>query len=282
MRVLLIESEPEDVVFLRDVLMEIGEGRFGSKWVNISVLEANTWKEATGLLANHPVDVILLDLDLPDSQGIETFRRAQQSAQAIPVILLLGAYEESLGVQLVRDGAQDFIVKKQADCAPLAHAMENAVERHRLLAAARAGSNHDVLTGLFNRSGFLMAADRDRKLAEKLGCRLMVMIAELTGAYEGQRRDLALVEAADRLRSITGPSDLLGRIDPTRFGISIFESATESFDAVRIRVQTALRQYRLQAGAAVFSPDQPSTLDALMDEATKDLPLQARVAQAAK
>ncbi len=138
MRVLLIESDPEDVLFLRDVLTEIGEAGYFDNWVKIEVLEASSWSEAWAILESEPLDIVLLDLDFPDTQGIETFRRAQHAAPHLPMVLLVGTFEESLGLWLIRDGAQDFLVKKHVDCAPLAHAMRSAIERHRLLTASRA------------------------------------------------------------------------------------------------------------------------------------------------
>jgi diguanylate cyclase (GGDEF)-like protein len=282
MRVLLIESEPEDALFLRDVLTEIGEGRYWTNWVNIEVLDARSWSEASAILSNEPVDIALLDLDLADSQGpnnqaMETFRRAQSAAPGIPMIVLVGAQEESLGLRLVRDGAQDFLVKKQVDCAPLAHAMRNAIERHRTLTASRAASTYDTLTGLVNRAGFVTSADHDRKLAERLGRRMMVMVAEpknlgeIATAYGEQRRDLTLVEAADHLRSLAGPADLLARIGCTRFGLAIFDTDFESVEAAWSRIHAALLEHRIQSGAAIFSADHPATLDSLLEQAANDL-----------
>ncbi len=277
MRVLLIESEPEDVLFLRDVLTEIGEGRYWTNWVNIEILHAGSWKEASAILSNEPVDITLLDLDLADCQGIETFRRAQSAAPGVPTILLVGGQEESLGLRLVRDGAQDFLVKKEVDCAPLAHAMRNAIERHRTLTAARAASTHDTLTGLLNRAGFVTSADHDRKLAERLGRRLLVMVAEpkslgeIATAYGEQRRDLALVEAADHLRALAGPADLVGRIGETRFGLAVFDTDFESVEAAWSRIHSALLEHRIVCGAAIFSADRPAMLDSLLEQAASDL-----------
>jgi GGDEF domain-containing protein len=262
MRVLLIESEPEDILFLEDVLREIGEGSYWTNWVTMEILHAGSWHCASLILAKEPVDLVLLDL----GQGIDTFRRIQAAAPAIPVILLVGGYEESLGVQLVRDGAQDFLVKKQVDCGPLAHAMRNAIERHRTLTAARAMSTYDPLTGLLNRAGFFLSADRDRKLAESLGRRWMVMVAEPKNSGEGeQQRDLALIEAADHLRALAHPADLLARIESTRFGWTAFDTGVES----------ARIPHRLRIGTAIFSPDHPVTLDALLEIATSGLALRA-------
>ena len=277
MRVLLTESEPEDVLFLRDVLMEIGEGRYWTDWVQMEVLHAGSWGDAAAILAKQQVDVMLLDLDLPDSQGLDTFRRAQNAAADVPVVLLLGAAEGALGARLIRDGAQDFLIRKQVDCAPLAHAIRNAIERHRLLPAARAAATHDTLTGLLNRAGFYASADRDRKLAERLGRRWMVLVAEprnlaeLATAQGEQRRDLALVEAADHLRSLAGPADLLARIDTTRFGMAIFDTGQESAEEAWARIHSELLQHRIAVGSAIFSENQPETLDALLAQATMDL-----------
>jgi diguanylate cyclase (GGDEF)-like protein len=277
MRVLLIESEPEYVLFMRDVMVEIGEGQFGTNWVNIEILHAASWSDAAAILSDEMVDIALLDVDILDSKGIETFRRAQQTAQHIPMILLVGSNDESLGVQLVRDGAQDFLVKEQVDCAPLAHAMQNAIERHRLLTASRASMTHDALTGLLNRGGFLTYADRDCKLAEGLGRRLMVLVAEpdnpgeIATAYGQQRRDLSLIDAADHLRNVAGPADLIARIGDTRFGMTIFDTQVESLEGAWARIHAALLSHRIKTGAAVFSFEHPVTLDALMEQASNDL-----------
>jgi PleD family two-component response regulator len=271
MRVLLIESKPEDIRFLRDVLMEIGEGGHWVNWVKIEVLEASSWSEAWAILESEPLDIVLLDLDFPGTQGIETFRRAQHAAQHLPVVLLVGASEESLGLWLIRDGAQDFLVKKHVDCAPLAHAMRSAIERHRLLTASRASSTLDTLTGLLNLAGFLTFADRDVKLAGRLGRRLMVMVAESPITGDEQQRDLALVEMAEHLRSVASPADLLARIDCMRFGLIVFDTEAESLESARARIQSALQQHRIQTGAAIFSNDHPSTLDRLLEQAATDL-----------
>jgi DNA-binding NtrC family response regulator len=111
LRVLLVESEMEDALFLQDVLAEIEAGRYWHNWVHIEATHAVTWGEAARVLSRESSDVVLLDLDLADCQGIDTFRRAQAQAQQIPVILLVGAEDTALAVRLVREGAQDFLIK---------------------------------------------------------------------------------------------------------------------------------------------------------------------------
>jgi diguanylate cyclase (GGDEF)-like protein len=277
MKVLLVESEPEDALFFQDVLAEIESGRYWDKWVQIETLHAATCSEAIAILRNETLEVILLDLDLADSQGIETFRAAQAQAPEIPVILLVGPEDGELAARLIREGAQDFLIKEQVDCLPLAHAIPNAVERHRLLVAARATATTDPLTGLLNRDGFLACADRDRKLAERLSRRFMVMIAEprslseIASAHGEHRRDLALVEAADHLRNLVGPTDVLGRIGATRFGLTVFDTDRESVEEVWARIYGSAAGHRILIGAAIFDADRPAPLEVLLDLAAMDL-----------
>jgi len=277
LRVLLVESDVEDVLFLQEALAEIEGGRYWSNWVPIETLHADTWAKAGTILANELLDLLLLDLDLTDVQGAETFRRAQAAAPQVPVILLTCAEDAEVAARLVRDGAQDFLIKKQIDCAPLAHAIRNAIERHRLLSATRASSMIDSMTGLPNRGGFLTFADRDRKLAERLGRRLMVLVAEpknlseITAAYGEQRRDLTLIEAADHLRALLGPSDLVARITETHFGLTIFDTDAEPVEAAWARFHSTAAAHRIGIGAAIFDADHPATLEVLIDQAESDL-----------
>ncbi len=276
-RVLLVESDPEYVLFLRDVLVEIEAGRYWSNWVQIEISHAASWSETSALLSSTPVDIVLLDPELTDSRGLETFRRVQSAAAQVPVIVLADPEDDEPSVRMIREGAQDFLTRKQVDCAPLAHAMRNAIERQRVLNAARAGATTDSLTGLPNRGGFLTIADRDRKVAERLGRRLMVMVAEpknlaeIASAYGDQRRDLTLVETADHLRSLAGPTDLVARIGEKRFGIVSFDTDVESLEETWARIRAAAYAHHMMIGAAIFDGDHPASLDLLLEQASVDL-----------
>jgi two-component system, cell cycle response regulator len=277
LRVLLAESDADDVLFLQEALAEVEGGRYWSNWVRIETLHADTWAKAGAILGNEALDLLLLDLNLADTHGAETFRRAQAAASHVPVILLTCAEDAEVAARLVRDGAQDFLIKKHIDCAPLAHAMRNAIERHRLLSATRAACMIDSLTGLPNRSGFLTFADRDRKLAERLGRRLMILVAEpqnlseITAAYGDQRRDLTLIETADHLRGLLGPADLAARITETRFALTIFDTGAEPVEAAWARFHSTTAAHRIGIGAAIFDAAHPASLEGLIDQAESDL-----------
>jgi GGDEF domain-containing protein len=177
----------------------------------------------------------------------------------------------------MREGAEDFLFKKLVDCAPLAHALRNAVLRHRLLAAAHAAALTDALTGLSNRAGFLAMASRDRKLAERLGRRWMLLIAEprnlveMTRAFGEHRRDLELVRAAENLRGIATPADLLARITERQFAIGVFDVEQESAEEAWVRIRSMAAEHRINIGASIFDHNRPLSVDAMIEQAVADL-----------
>ena len=78
-------------------------------------------------------DVILLDLSLPDSQGQETLAKAYGQAHDTPIVVLTGHSDETMAIQTVHEGAQDYLVKGQVDGHTLVRSIRYAIERHRLI-----------------------------------------------------------------------------------------------------------------------------------------------------
>jgi light-regulated signal transduction histidine kinase (bacteriophytochrome) len=82
-------------------------------------------------VGREPFDVLLLDLGLPDSQGLATFDRVNRQAPRMPIVIFSGAMDEQLGVEAVAHGAQDYLVKGQIDSFRLKRAIHYAIERKR-------------------------------------------------------------------------------------------------------------------------------------------------------
>ena len=136
----------------------------------------------------------------------------------------------------------------------------------------------DQLTGLLTRPAFLALADRDRLLAERLSRKMMVVLAERVApaeraiAVDGvQSRDLAMIEAADDLRHLAGPSALLARLSHSRFGFAVLDTLAEPVEEIRARLHAAGADGKLTFGAALFDPQQPVSLDALLEQAGLNL-----------
>ncbi|MFQ5790095.1 MAG: response regulator [Acidobacteriota bacterium] len=123
-KVLLIEDNRSDVLVIRQMLGETRVARFQMEC---------TSSLATGLarLAAGGIDVVLLDLSLPDSEGLDTFTRLHRQAQGLPVVVLTGLNDEAVAAKAVRLGAQDYLVKGQVDGNLLGRALRYALERQR-------------------------------------------------------------------------------------------------------------------------------------------------------
>jgi diguanylate cyclase (GGDEF)-like protein/PAS domain S-box-containing protein len=119
---LLVEDNPGDARLLREMFNEEG-------WRNIELMRAETMVEAERILRLRWVDAILLDLGLPDVQGLGAVRRAHAAAPRIPLVVLTGLDDESLAGQALKEGAQDYLIKGQIEMRGLIRALRYAIER---------------------------------------------------------------------------------------------------------------------------------------------------------
>jgi signal transduction histidine kinase len=120
--VLLVEDNSGDIHLLRRMLLGHESSQFELTCVE-KLAEALEKKDQP------PFDVILLDLSLPDSMGLESFLAIQTSFPSVPVVVLTGLTDETLAIQAVRQGAQDYLVKGQVDKNLLVRAIRYAIER---------------------------------------------------------------------------------------------------------------------------------------------------------
>ena len=107
-KILLIEDNPGDAYLIEDRLEEFANFSYELKIVG-------TLNEALNTLKEQPFDVILSDLTLPDSDGVNTFFRIHNENPLIPIIILSGSNDEEIGAYSVEKGARDFFVKGQTD-----------------------------------------------------------------------------------------------------------------------------------------------------------------------
>jgi len=123
LRVLLVEDNPGDAVLFQEMLAEADPDGF-------SLRRAETLLEALDQVAEFSFDVIALDLNLPDSHGLETFTAMRSYAPRTPVVLLTGNDDDAMAVAAVEAGAEDYLVKDNLDAERLAQALRYAVVRH--------------------------------------------------------------------------------------------------------------------------------------------------------
>jgi len=121
-KILLIEDNPGDARLIRELLVEEKGGAFHLECVDR--LSAGIERLTSG-----KVEVVLLDLGLPDSQGFDTFIKVHNSVPQIPIVILSGLTDETLAARAVREGAQDYLVKGHVDSNLLGRSLRYAIER---------------------------------------------------------------------------------------------------------------------------------------------------------
>jgi diguanylate cyclase (GGDEF)-like protein len=234
-------------------------------------------------LAHGEVDAILLELELPDSEGFMSFERIVAFAPDVPVVVLTEVDDEGLALESVQGGAQDFLLKQELTAPVLSRAVRYAVERHRLMSALRSLSLIDDLTGLYNRRGFSDLGEQYLKLARRTGRSATLIfidvdrfktINDTLGHHMGDR---ALLRIADILRQTFRRSDIIGRLGGDEFAVLAPESSGDPPELLVHRVKGAVREfdsaspepYRLSVsvGVARFDGDALVRLDDLLERA---------------
>src|ERR1035441_348148 len=124
-RVLLVEDSASDALLLQESLGEFRPGEFDFTHVE-------SWAEAVRCLREKEFEVLLLDLSLPDITGRETFLRARAEAPHLPIVVLTGEANEELGLDALRHGIQDYLIKGQTYGRYPVRAIRYAIERKQV------------------------------------------------------------------------------------------------------------------------------------------------------
>src|SRR5580700_9277795 len=125
LQVLLVEDNAGDVRLLREMFSK-------ERAESFELTHILRMSEAVAHLAKGGVDIILLDMGLPDGHGLDTVRRAHAAAPGVPLIVITGLDDEALVAEAMKEGAQDYLIKGQIENRALPRALRHAIERHRM------------------------------------------------------------------------------------------------------------------------------------------------------
>lgn len=271
--VLVVEDNPGDVRLIREMLAESDENGFHVEPVH---------RLSAGLerLTESGIQVVLLDLSLPDSQGLDTFIQLYAHVPDVPVIILTGLDDEALGQIAVREGAQDYLVKGQITSPTLGRAIRFAIERQRLVTELNTKSLVDPLTNLYNRRAFFALADRQIRIANRSQRGLLTVFIDvdnfkkINDSLGHQAGDQVLQVVANVLRDTFRHSDILARMGGDEFAILAIELNNKDSEAVTRRLGLNFKnrmgrapgfsQVSLSIGIARYDPAQPCSVDELL------------------
>jgi two-component system, cell cycle response regulator len=257
--VLLVEDNPGDARLFQE-LARTAEFPF-------EIVHRETLAGALEVLADGTPEIVLLDLGLPDAQGLEVVRQVRSAAPDPPLLVLTGLDDETLAIESLKEGAQDYLVKGNIGSNSLRRALRYAMERQRVQLELVNLSLIDDLTGLYNRKGFFALAKHRAKLAHRTGEPFLVSFVDLDGlkqindTYGHQEGNHGLVDAANALRDSFRQSDILARLGGDEFAAFIADAHEESIPIVKARLQQKIercnsdsgRDYRLSVSIGIIS-----------------------------
>jgi diguanylate cyclase (GGDEF)-like protein len=246
-----------------------------------SVETADDLLGALARLADGGVDLVLLTLDLPDGQGVESVRSVRERAPDVPVIVVA---DDGPGDRALRAGAAD-VVPSDVEPALVARAVRYAVALQRMRGELRRREIVDPDTGLYNERGFEEFASHHIALAERSRQPLVLLSIRVEGledetAAEAPAR--AIAETADVLRAAVRDCDVLARTGDASFRALLTGDAVGAETLVLSRMVDAIavRNARsgaggglaLAVGAARYDPDRPVSLEELVADAERGDP----------
>jgi len=239
-RVLLVDNEEGDAARSAAALGDA----FGSR---IALLHAATLADAIRLLMEGPVDIAVLELDLPDASGLATLAGVRGAAPSMPIVLYTRSLDDSTAVRALRVGAQECLCKATTPVEQVPRLLRFAMERQRHLAALDAArvaaahrATHDPLTGLANRGLFLDHLDRALAFGARYGRKTGLLFVDLDGfklindSLGHAVGDRLLVEVAKRLLGTVRRSDAVARLGGDEF-VVLLPDVNSRLDVAHVR-----------------------------------------------
>ncbi|MBF0216593.1 MAG: GGDEF domain-containing response regulator [Candidatus Omnitrophica bacterium] len=241
-KVLLVEENENDTRRLKDALS-------GIKGFDIKLDHKLSLRTSLEALVADKFDVVLLDLALPETRGMETINKIYDYLKAIPIILLTDVSEESIGVQAIQIGIHDYLVKDQISALTLERSILYAIDHHRKQTEIRSVLLLDELTKLYNRRGFFVLAHQQIDLARRKSKGFLLMVSDLMNYDEVKERfgnfegDLALVTLAELFRKNLRGGDLVARIGGNEFAILALDARETSAGTIMARLHDQVAKY---------------------------------------
>ncbi|MDH5231093.1 MAG: EAL domain-containing protein [Gammaproteobacteria bacterium] len=229
---LLLEDNPADERLVREMLAEWGDSRF-------KLTHVKTLSQAISSLNSLDIDVCLMDLNLPDSQGLGALSEIITIAPQLPIVVLSGQADEDLAFEAVQKGAQDYIVKGQGDGVLLIRALRYAIERKRTERRLAYLAEYDPLTDLPNRTLFKRRLNRALTRADRNNSIIGLLFLDLdhfkdiNDTLGHDAGDELLIIAGARIQTCVRKGDTIARLGGDEFTV-ILENVGNKKKAAKV------------------------------------------------
>ena len=260
LRLLLVEDDLRSAYSLRELLQ-------ASDNPNFIIQHVTTAGDACDAVEAGGIDVVILDLGLPDARDLEALNRLQECVHEIPVIVLTGQGDETLATEALHGGAEDYLLKGSIGYDELLRSIRYAVERHRgvrdlarMKKELESANRHlerltmiEPLTELLNRRGLQQALSREMEHLGRTKNASAALVVDLDDFKQINDQhghavgDVVLKEIGRRLRASVRGVDYVGRLGGDEFMLILPETdsaeVTRVAERVRLAIATAIIQH---------------------------------------
>lgn len=241
-KVLHIEDDDGDAHLIRHVLSSDVTFRF-------EIVREERMAEALKYMDGNSVDVILLDLSLPDSSGLDSVIQLRTFAPEQAIVVVSGLDDQSLALEAVKNGAQDYLLKNELNSSATARAIRYAMERHKYDSQVAKLANYDRLTGLANRSRCQDYLEHALENAKRLKKNLSVLFIDcdhfkLVNDTLGHRvGDDFLKKMSKAINDCLRASDFIARLGGDEF-VVVLDHADDSLRSPIVVAEKILKSVR--------------------------------------
>jgi diguanylate cyclase (GGDEF)-like protein len=254
--ILLVEDDPSDVELIQEMLAQLS--------IRANVVCVDLLSSGLAHLGRNKTDIVLLDMNLPDSTGLETLTGLLESSPDVPVVVLTGLSDDAFGMEAVKKGAQDYLVKGEIDARILNRALHYAIERHKLEAELKRVNEQlfrqattDVLTGVYNRLKFneVLGAEIKRVMRHFSPLSLIMLDIDhfkgINDTFGHSTGDRVLQQMAQLLKDNLRKYESLARWGGEEFMILVPDDDLEQASQLAERLRGIIEQSTFSAASPV-------------------------------
>ena len=278
-KVLLIEDNKDDIQAITSFLEQ-------SKRLNAEIKTVDSMKKANTVMFYDKMDIILIDINVQGMKFEEVVESIDKNNLSIPHIVITDERDEDLGIEAVKKGAQDYLVRSELSERILRRALIYSLERHEILESLYRTTIVDELTGLYNRRGLYTLGNQQIELAKRHNDDIFIFFLDLDGmktindTLGHDFGDKALVDTSKIMHKSFRTTDILSRVGGDEFVVVAVKAQFEFIPIIIQRIKDFVKdqnsseekfEISISIGVSRVDLDAESQLDEAIRDADKKM-----------
>tara|TARA_X000001036_G_scaffold427855_1_gene456964 strand:- start:4717 stop:5625 length:909 start_codon:yes stop_codon:yes gene_type:complete len=278
-KVLLIEDNKDDIQAITSFLEQ-------SKRLNAEIKTVDSMKKANTVMFYDKMDIILIDINVQGMKFEEVVESIDKNNLSIPHIVITDERDEDLGIEAVKKGAQDYLVRSELSERILRRALIYSLERHEILESLYRTTIVDELTGLYNRRGLYTLGNQQIELAKRHNDDIFIFFLDLDGmktindTLGHDFGDKALVDTSKIMHKSFRTTDILSRVGGDEFVVVAVKAQFEFIPIIIQRIKDFVKdqnsseekfEISISIGVSRVDLDAESPLDEAIRDADKKM-----------